>query len=392
MKNDKTRSPDEPESKSSSEQDNTKKKKKLSLPPATPLSTPAFSLLLTLVCFSAALIATIINTFIYPFSDSLLAPLLFEVLAVIFPVYLTVLLSAEERSPMQQLAEMGFSRFKIKYIFFTIFSALFLISASTALTILCGGAISASEGVRILGTFTAGENDFSVASPYIILTYAIVPAFCEELLFRGVLFSAGKKVSLPFAVTLSVLLSALFSFDLPGLIPSIFTGAFLTFVLYTTGSIFPCILVHTALNVYNLYLGSNIAAYSLTGHNSFLLFIVICAALLLSAILFFAEAAKTYRAKEAERRAYISDRLREAKKQGTSTSTAKARMRRAEMRGGRSAFPADPSSPGQALLDKEKWREIPQNMLSVLAYRQNLVFLSLIAAIYLFTVTVGFIL
>ncbi len=352
MKNNRKNNSDEHENRSS---EHVKKPKKQH-PPATPLATPALSLLLALVCFSVSLIATVINTFIYPFGDDLLAPLLLQILAILFPTYLALLLAADGGPPVNKLREIGFSCFKVKYIFFTIFSALFLICVSTALTVIFGGAVSLSEGVRLLGTFTAGENDFSVSSPYIILVYALIPAICEELLFRGMIFSQLKKISLPFAIVLSVSLSALFSFDLFGLIPAIFTGAFLTFVLYTTGSILPCIVVHFALNFYNLYLGSNIAAYSLIGQNSFLLFIVISGALLISAMLFFAEASKIYRVKAKELKKAISHQSRDI---------------------------GEPSHQRQErLLDGEKWKELLQALRSTLAYTQNLIFLSVIAAVF----------
>ncbi len=374
MENDKTKVSDTSKAKAAYSHKDGQKKPKAPLAAAKPLGSPAPSLLLALVCFCAALIVTLINTFIYPFSDSLLAPLLLQVLSVLFPIYLSMLVSSDEMSPARRIFDMGFLPFKVKHIIFIIFSAVFLMCAVTTLRIFCGNAPSASEGIKLLGTFTAGENDFSVSAPYIILTYAMIPAICEETLFRGMIFSRLKRISLPFALVLSSVLSALFQFDLSAIIPSLFVGAFLTFILYTTGSILPCIIVHTALNIYELYLGSNIAAYFLTGHNFLLLLIVILTALLLSAALFFSEASKVYREKAIEQKKTLTRQNRDSASRARARSDAKAERWHHEK-----------------LLDKKKWGELVQNIRSALAYRQNLVFLSVIGAVYVAVVVINFI-
>jgi len=191
----------------------------------------------------------------------------------------------------------GFRSFSVEHVFFVIFTSLFAACASLLLTLAFGGAYDASNGVMLLGSFTAGENEYTVSIPYIILTYAVIPAFAEELLFRGVIFSRLEKISFPFAALVSTVFYALAGFTLGGLIPYLFTGALLVFVLYTTGSLWPCVIVHFVLNVYRLFLETNISAYFLASSNDLLLIITVLLALAISSLLFFSESAKIFRKK-----------------------------------------------------------------------------------------------
>ncbi len=263
--------------------------------PATPITEPALPLLLCLVCFAISLVTLIIDRFIYPFGNELLAPVIISAVALILPAYLAVMLSSAEKSAKEKLSELGFKKLKADHIFFLIFSSLFMMTASLLLTLALGGAEDASRGITLFGTFIAGENEFTVSYPYLILTYALLPAIAEELLFRGVIFSRLSKVSFSFAATVSALLYALFGFSLGGVIPTLFVGILTVFVLYTTGSIVACMAVHFLFNLYRLFLEANISAYFLSQSNRPLLFITVFLALLISAILFFSECLRIFR-------------------------------------------------------------------------------------------------
>lgn len=260
-----------------------------------PITEPALPLLLCVVCFAISLVTLIIDRFIYPFGNELLAPVIISVVALILPSYLAVMLSSADKSAKEKLSELGFKKLKADHIFFLIFSSLFMMSASLLLTLAFGGADDASRGITLFGTFIAGENEFTVSYPYLILAYALLPAIAEELLFRGVVFSRLSKVSFSFAAIVSALLYALFGFSLGGIIPTLFVGILTVFVLYTTDSIIGCMAVHFLFNLYRLFIESNVAAYFLSQTNRLLLFVTVLLALLISAILFFSECLRIYR-------------------------------------------------------------------------------------------------
>lgn len=79
----------------------------------------------------------------------------------------------------------------------------------------------------------------------VVLVIAITPAICEEFLFRGLVFKNFEKI-LPAskAIFFSGLLFALFHFHPFNLIPLIILGAYLTFMVYHSGSILTAVICH----------------------------------------------------------------------------------------------------------------------------------------------------
>ena len=274
---------------------NPPKKEKTSRAPITPISEPALPILLAAVVFAVCFIALLINKFIYPFGDELLAPVILQIVALVIPAYLVIMLTLSGKSLFSQMKAIGFRAIRAEHVFFVIFAALFASCASLMLTLAFGGAQDASSGVTLLGTFTAGENEYLVSIPYIILVYAVIPALAEELLYRGVIFKGLEKVSFPFAAVVSTAVSALSGFTLGGLIPSLFIGILSVFVLYTTRSLWACVILHFVFNIYRLFLETNISAYFLASSNNLLLIITVVLALALSALLFFSESARIFR-------------------------------------------------------------------------------------------------
>lgn len=327
------------------------KKQKKHREPATPIEEPALPLLLCLVCFAISLLTLILDRFIYPFGNELLAPMIISAAALILPAYLAIMISSAEKSPREKLAELGFHKISVDHVFFLIFTSLFMMAGSLMLTLALGGAEDASRGITLFGTFVAGENEFTVSYPYLILAYALLPAIAEELLFRGVVFSQLSKVSFSFAAIVSTVLYALFGFSLGGVIPTLFVGILTVFVLYTTGSVVGCMIVHFLFNLYRLFLEANVSAYFLSQSNRLLLFLTLSLALLISAILFLSECLRIYR-----------KRAKEIK--------------------GKSARSANKS---------ETLRSIAESVRSTLAYIPSLVFTIIIVAIFAATVIINFI-
>ena len=279
------------------EVENTPKKEKKARAPVTPISEPALPMLLSAVAFAICFVTLVINKFIYPIGKELLAPVILQLVALVIPAYLAIMLASSEKSIFTQMRETGFCSLSVEYVFFLIFASLFAACASLLLTLAFGGAYDASNGVILLGSFTAGENEYTVSIPYIILAYAVIPAFAEELLFRGVIFSRLQKISFPFAALVSTVLYALAGFTLGGLIPSLFIGVLSVFVLYTTGSLWACVILHFVFNLYRLFLETNISAYFLASSNNLLLITTVLIALAISSLLFFSESAKIFRKK-----------------------------------------------------------------------------------------------
>ncbi len=263
--------------------------------PAEPYTEPAIPIFLCLVSMVIALICCVIDSFIYPFGDNLLAPMVLELLAIVFPCYLILLAIYSKRSFRSQMRIIGFGAIKVRYVFFLVFSALFMISASIMVSIIFGGVYSAANGYTLLGTFTVGENDFNVSWPYLILVYALIPAIAEELLLRGMVMSQLDNVGFATRALVSAVLSALLGFSLGGAIPAMFVSVLVCFVLYTTRSLWACMIVRFIFNLFRLFLETNISEYYISTAQRGLLLIVLFAVMLISGALFFAEASRIYR-------------------------------------------------------------------------------------------------
>lgn len=81
---------------------------------------------------------------------------------------------------------------------------------------------------------------------------AIVPAFAEELLFRGVILTHLKPYGKGIAVLASALLFGVMHMNLSQLLYATAAGVVLGVVYVSTGSLWLCILIHFANNLFNI--------------------------------------------------------------------------------------------------------------------------------------------
>ena len=100
------------------------------------------------------------------------------------------------------------------------------------------------EIMRRLVTTESGEG-LALA----LLVFALLPALCEEILFRGFILRALLgRVSPMRAILWSAVLFGAFHFDLYRLLPTILLGLILGWVAWATGSLWPAILLHASNN------------------------------------------------------------------------------------------------------------------------------------------------
>lgn len=273
--------------------------KKISNPPSV-RKEGFLPFLLAAVCMLITLLTIIIDRFIYPFGSDMLSPAIGQIVILLIPTYLGIMFLSPEKKPVEQLKSIGIGRLHAKYVFFMIFAAMFAITGALILNMVFGGVHSDAKGFTLLAAFTAGANEYTVHYPYLIIVYVLIPAILEEIVFRGFVFSELKKISLPLAIVLSSLLSALFAFSFGGIPAALFCALTYCFILMTTKSLQACMIVHLIYNLYALFWGSNISAYFLSAPNRALLVIIVITAWLISASLFFTESARVYRAKADE--------------------------------------------------------------------------------------------
>lgn len=130
---------------------------------------------------------------------------------------------------------------------------------------------------------------------YVMLAYALLPAICEEFVFRAVLCAEFEANGVAASVAVSALFFAMLHFDLAQFPVYFFAGIVLAMVLYATRSVLGPIVVHAAYNLFGLFGRPYVTEfYSRTGSADLFIFMVIIL-FLLSLILFFSEASRAYR-------------------------------------------------------------------------------------------------
>lgn len=105
----------------------------------------------------------------------------------------------------------------------------------------------------------------------LFLAYALVPAICEELFFRGIVLSEYKRYGSFNAVLISALYFTMVHFTTDGFLIYFFAGIILGVVTAVCRTIYPAIGMHALFNTYSLY-GST-TFISNTVYNTSLVFV-----------------------------------------------------------------------------------------------------------------------
>lgn len=250
--------------------------------------------LLAASAMSVVLVALIINKFIFQFNNEPLSPVIAQMLILLVPTYVFLTLT-RGRATANQLKELGIRGFGAQHIILVISASFFAICTSFLFNMIFGGVYAAADGFSLFGLFRAGESEFTVSLPYLIVTYAIIPALIEELAFRGFIFSQLRNASIGMAVCISSVISALFFFS-PAQIPdALVCSLIFVFVVMTTDSLIASMVVHLVVNLFRLFLQTNMSVYFVSSQNTTLLVITVVLIWLLSGLLFFSEATRIYR-------------------------------------------------------------------------------------------------
>lgn len=120
-----------------------------------------------------------------------------------------------------------------------------------------------------------------------IISLVILPAVCEELLFRGLIFQGLKKHGKSFAIILSSVMFSIYHMSLSQTIYPILIGLLLGVIMYYEENIYYCIAVHLTNNFLSLTL-SYFKISLVFNHWSYFILAVMLAAIFISAILYFA--------------------------------------------------------------------------------------------------------
>ena len=184
---------------------------------------------------------------------------------------------------------------KADTIVISIFAALLIASGSLLIGVLFGGLESLSQNFSLYDTFISKDQGTIPNKIYLVMAYAVLPAICEEFVYRGILCHEYEKGGVLRAIIVSSVFFALLHFNLQNLPLYFFSGVILAMTLYSTRSLFGAILTHFLYNIFGLFgqpYMSNL--YRITNSPKLFIFIVatVC---ILSAVIFCGEASRLYK-------------------------------------------------------------------------------------------------
>lgn len=140
----------------------------------------------------------------------------------------------------------------------------------------------------------AGSTDAAGGGLYAVIAFALVPAVCEEYLFRSVVCAEFECAGVGTAVLFSTLLFSMSHFNLMRLPVYLFSGAVLVLVMYVTRSVLASMVAHAASNTVSLFFGDLV--YKVVNRQGVVIFVfLITAMLLFFAAVTFREAQRIYR-------------------------------------------------------------------------------------------------
>ena len=150
--------------------------------------------------------------------------------------------------------------------------------------ILTGGIASLDGNFTLYDTFVARTSGGIWETVYLILAYCVLPAFCEELVFRSILCAEYERLGAGVSIAASALFFAMLHFSFPSFLTYLLLGVLLAGAMYTTRSFFAAFLLHLCYNVFCLFGQPYLSAfYVYAGSNETFLFCLVVLFLLFGA-------------------------------------------------------------------------------------------------------------
>ncbi len=185
--------------------------------------------------------------------------------------------------------------FKADSILLVISSSLLMISGGILISLLFGGLESLSANFSLYDTFISKDDGTAPVKLYLILAYAVLPAICEEFVYRGILCHEYERGGVLRAILLSSLFFALLHFNIQNFPVYLFAGIILAVTMYATRSLIGAISAHFLYNIFGIFGQPYINTfYNMTGSTEF--FVIIVGILFLtSSAVFLSQASRLYK-------------------------------------------------------------------------------------------------
>lgn len=244
---------------------------------------------LVLVIYALLLLSRLIDSAFLSREGEYLSTVLLQLLIFPIPAYLYIRLRGKDFTKSLRLR-----RFPLTHLFLILSAILMLMAGCTLLAMVCG-MMQAQPSFTLYDTFSSVHDGSAGTAVRLVLTYGLLPAFCEELVFRGILCAEYEEQGILYAAVVSSLFFALLHFDLTALPVYLFAGFLLALVLYITRSTLAAMVVHLGYNLFGVLAQAGLSGYCRSTGSVGLLVVILIALLLLSSAFFCGEVARILR-------------------------------------------------------------------------------------------------
>lgn len=195
-----------------------------------------------------------------------------EFIIFILPLGVYLLLNREKSSRSQLCLTLP----RLSHVPLILTASVALIFGGLLMTVvLCGSGLTA-RSFALYDTFITHSGN----GIYTVIAHALLPAICEEMLFRSLLCGEYSRRGAPIAVIVSSLLFGMLHFNIQMLALYIGAGIVLALVMYATRSVVASMAVHFIYNLFCIFAQPYIISFYINT-SAPALFILICVTLFL---------------------------------------------------------------------------------------------------------------
>lgn len=239
--------------------------------------------------YALLLLSRLIDAAFLTRENEYLSTILLQLMFFPIPAYLYIRLQ-----PRGYVKRLRLTGFKLSHLLLLLSAILMLISGCTLLALLCG-MMNTQASFTLYDTFASLHDGSAGASVRLILAYGLLPAFCEELVFRGILCAEFEKHGIVYASLVSAVFFAFLHFDLTALPVYLFAGLLLSAVMYITRSTVAAMVVHLGYNLFGIFVQAGLSGYCRSTGSVGLLTVLLIALLLLASAVFCGEVSRILR-------------------------------------------------------------------------------------------------
>lgn len=202
---------------------------------------------------------------------------------------------ARRRKDKEYLKKVGLTRPKLSHAPIILSAVFMLMSGCLLLSIGFSGKSSLEGSFSLYDTFVSRYNATWIGAVWLIIAYALIPAVCEEFVFRGLLTAEYAKHGPLCAVLVSSLWFGFLHFNIMKLPIYLFAGIVLSVLLYATRSVAAAAVAHFAYNLFGLFGQQYVTEFYITAGTAGSAVSILLIILLISSAVFCGAAAKIYR-------------------------------------------------------------------------------------------------